>query len=233
MFKPLETLFLLVAAIEVMGELTGNNLIRFIAKPLLMITLIGFYIQAVAGKWNKVHKLMVAAFFFSWIGDVALMFVFKNENFFLLGLVGFLMAHILYAVAFSNVTDINTEPLLPKKFLTIIPLLIYMVVLLALLLPSLYGNEHTKPILIPVIIYTVAISTMVVFSINRYKRVNKQSFIFVLSGALLFMFSDSIIAINKFLSPFFSASIYIMILYILGQYFIAKGVLSQFSKTKL
>lgn len=227
-----EYLFLLVAFIEVSAEVTGNDIIRFIAKPLLMITLIAFYAQQVGDNWNKFHKLIVTAFFFSWIGDVALMFVFKNENFFLFGLVGFLIAHILYAISFNKVKNKEAKALLPKKFLVIIPLAVYMIVLLSLLVPAISGNEKTQPFLIPVLIYSAAIATMVAFSINRYKRVNDKSFVLVVSGALLFMFSDSIIAVNKFLHPFATASIFIMILYIAGQYLIAKGCLVQFTSEK-
>lgn len=232
MFKPLEYLYFLVAAVEVFAEATGNDTVRFFSKPLLMIVLITYYIQSVKTDWNKTHKLMAVAFFFSWIGDVALMFIFKNENFFLVGLVGFLITHILYTVAFVQVTHKNISAILPQKFIVLVPLIIYMAVLLSLLTPAINSNEKTQPFLIPVIIYSAAIAVMVVFSINRFKRVNTQSFIWVFAGALLFMVSDSIIAINKFLTPFSTAGILIMILYIIGQYWIAKGMLAQFeSKT--
>lgn len=232
MLKPLEYLYFIVAAIEIFAEVTQNNAVRFIAKPLLIIVLIAFYMQAVGDKWNKVHKLMRIAFFFSWIGDVALMFVFKNENFFLVGLVGFLITHILYTVAFADVTNKNATPLLPKKLWVAAPLLVYMVALMWLLVPAINGNEKTQPFLIPVLVYSSAIATMVAFAINRYGRVNDKSFALVFGGALLFMFSDSIIAVNKFMYPFGTASIFIMVLYISGQYLIAKGTLAQFSGTK-
>jgi uncharacterized membrane protein YhhN len=237
--KPLEYLFLVVGLIEVGAEIFGNELVRFISKPLLMITLIIFYSQSVNGNWNRRHKLMRAAFFFSWIGDVALMFVPRNAedvtlmglpkhpNFFLLGLVGFLITHILYTVAFADISYKTKEALLPKKFWVVVPLLIYMVSLLSMLIPAINGVEATRPFLVPVLVYTAAISTMVVFAINRYHRVNDTSFALVFGGALLFMVSDSIIAINKFLHPFETASIFIMMLYIGGQYLIAKGTLAQ------
>lgn len=232
MLKLLEYVYFIIAIIEVFAEVTDNNMIRFVSKPLLMIVLTAFYMQAVGDKWNKVHKLMRVAFFFSWVGDVALMFVFKNENFFLIGLVGFLITHVLYAVAFTDVTNKTFERLLPKKFWVMIPLIIYMLGLLALLVPGITGNEKTQPFLIPVLVYSTAIATMVVFAINRFGRVNQTSFNFVLGGALLFMVSDSIIAINKFLHPFELAGIFIMVLYIAGQYLIAKGTLEQFQGTR-
>lgn len=227
MLKPLEYAYILTAVIEVFAEATSNNTLRVISKPLLMIFLIAFYVQSINGSWGKIHKLMVAAFFFSWIGDVALMFVHKNENFFLLGLVGFLVTHILYTISFADVTYKKATALLPAKAWLLAPLVIYMGALLYLLVPSINGVEATKPFLVPVLVYSTAIATMVVFAINRYTRVNAESYNLVIAGALLFMVSDSIIAINKFLHPFATAGIFIMVLYITGQYLIAKGMLKQ------
>lgn len=223
-------IFLLVAVAEVTAEIIGHEALRFIFKPLLMITLVGFYYQQVAGQWNRAHKLMVAAFFFSWVGDVSLMLVFKNENLFLAGLVSFLITHLLYTVAFNRVDLRDKEALLPKQIWKVTPLMLYMAVLFYFLIPGISSNEKTNPLLVPVIVYAVAIANMVAFAVNRYGRVNDDSFKLVFAGALLFMFSDSIIAINKFLHPFPTASIFIMALYITGQYLIAQGMLSQFNR---
>lgn len=232
-------LYWIIAAIEVFGEATDNDTIRFCSKPLLMIVLIALYSQSIIGPTNAFHRLMVSAFFFSWIGDVALMFVPrfagdvtlmgfpKDPNFFLVGLVGFLIAHLLYVGAFSKVTLKHAESLLPKKWWLLSPLVVYMGVLLYLLVPAINAQPETQPFLAPVIVYSAVIATMVVFAINRYGRVNDQSFALVFGGALLFMLSDSIIAINKFVMPFESARIFIMVLYITAQYLIARGALKQ------
>jgi uncharacterized membrane protein YhhN len=151
----------------------------------------------------------------------------KNPNFFLVGLAAFLVAHMLYAISFSDVSNKTKAAIIRKKFWVAIPLLIYMATLLYFLVPAIAGNELTKPFLGPVIIYSAAIATMVVFALNRYGRVNDKSFALVFGGALLFMFSDSIIAVNKFIYSFASSGIFIMVLYIAGQYFIARGALQQ------
>jgi len=242
MLTPIEYLYLIIAALEVFSEVSGNETLKFFTKPLLMIVLVIFYARAKQGPVNKVHRLMIAAFMFAWVGDVALMFVSnapdgstlmgipKNPNFFLLGLVGFLITHILYTIAFAEVSDKNVAALLPKKFWVIGPLFIYMVALLSLLLPAIMQNAMTKPFLAPVVVYSTAIAVMVLFSINRFHRVNDRSFILVFSGALLFMFSDSLIAINKFLQPIPYAGVAIMLLYCGGQLLIAKGSLAQFQE---
>ncbi len=230
--KLLTWLYILISALEIFGVTTSNETLQHLTKPLLMLILIAWYAKGVNGQWHRTHRLMVAAFSFSWVGDVALMFVSQNENYFLLGLVGFLITHVLYTIAFAGVSDKTATPLLPKKFGVTLPLLAYMGILLYLLVPAIYGNAHNRPVLAPVLVYTTAISIMVAFAINRYGRVNKRSFNLVLAGALMFMVSDSVIAVNKFLSPLMFAGIYIMVLYLAGQYLIARGMLEQFSETK-
>ncbi len=234
MFKPLEYAYFLTAVIELYAEVSQNSTVRYISKPLLMIILMLFYSTNIIGGINKFHKLMIAAFFFSWIGDVALMFVGQNENFFLVGLVGFLITHVLYAVAFAKVTLPKKKALLPQRIWVVIPLLIYMAALLSILIPAINSDDKTKPFLVPVLVYSTAIATMVLFSINRYRRVSDQSFALVFAGALLFMVSDSIIATGKFIikaqpgsTEGIASALAIMVLYIGGQYLIAKGCLRQ------
>lgn len=223
-------IFLIVAIVEVTAEIIGNQILLFVSKPLLMVTLIDFYYQSVTKPLNRIHKLMIAAFCFSWIGDVSLMLVFKNENLFLVGLVGFLITHLLYTLAFNQVELVDKEALLPRQLWKVTPLISYMAVLFYFLIPGISGNPKTHSLLIPVIVYGVAIANMVAFAINRFARVNDSSFQLVFIGALLFMFSDSIIAINKFLHPFPTARIFIMTTYITGQYLIAQGMLNQFNR---
>lgn len=240
--KPIEYLYFIIAVVEIYAEATQNDTVRFFSKPLLMVLLLVMYWQAVAGSWNRLHRFIAASIVCAWIGDVALMFVpgnindtmlmgiAKNPNYFLAGLAAFLFAHMLYAIAFANVSDKTKTPVLRSKVWVIAPLLLYMLAFLYALIPAINGNELTKPFLGPVIIYSAAIATMVAFALNRYGRVNDKSFALVFGGALLFMFSDSIIAVNKFIHPFASSGIFIMSLYISGQYFIAKGAIQQFNE---
>jgi uncharacterized membrane protein YhhN len=71
----------------------------------------------------------------------------------------------------------------------------------------------------------MTITGMALAALHRYQKTNLQSFRMVMSGALIFMLSDSMIAINKFLDPLPFASMMIMITYILAQYFIVSGLI--------
>jgi uncharacterized membrane protein YhhN len=216
--------YIIIGAMEVLAEATGNSTLRFVTKPLLMPVLMLFYHQSTKLTFSSFDKKIMMALFFSWFGDVFLMFVFKNELFFLAGLGSFLLAHIFYVIAFTAVTNKSAEALLPKKAWILIPLIAYFVMLMVSFFSKVPGEMK-----IPVAVYSATIAAMVAMAVNRYKRVNDKSFSLVMAGALLFMLSDSIIAVNKFLyqGEMAFAGVGIMVLYISGQYFIAKGASKQ------
>ena len=215
-------IYIIVGILEIIAEWLGNDTLRFATKPLLMPLLIVGYRLSLLGAMSKMDKLLIVAFSFSWIGDVALMFVGVNPNFFLLGLVGFLITHLLYAAAFTHLAYVTATPLLPRRAWLLTPLVIYFIALIAMVLPAVETAMK-----IPVAVYSAVIATMVIFAINRFGRVGSLSFLLVIVGAFLFMFSDSLIAINKFLchGTLPLAGVFIMLLYIAGQFLIAQGML--------
>lgn len=229
MHKVFGYLFLADALVELYSEVTANPAIGYVTKPLLMVLLILYYATGLLTPPHKSHKLMIAAFVFSWIGDVSLMLVNFEPTLFLVGLVAFLITHVLYIIAFTHVSH-QQPAVLPRRFWLLTPLALYLIVLLYILIPGMQHNPDVRiqGLLIPVLVYTSVISTMVIFAVNRYRRVNDASFALVLGGALLFMFSDSLIAVNRFVSPVSGAGFFIMLLYISGQYLIARGSLQQY-----
>jgi uncharacterized membrane protein YhhN len=78
---------------------------------------------------------------------------------------------------------------------------------------------------IPVIVYAVVLMVMVAAAIRRFHNTSNQSFVMVVVGAILFMVSDSLLAINKFLEPVSNASILIMLTYITAQLLIVEGLI--------
>ena len=164
------------------------------------------------------RQLILLALFFSWGGDTLLMFVAsEGEHFFLFGLVSFLLTHILYTTAFLKAVPWR-EGFLWKNKWVVIPFLILFLGFQKYLLPDI-----TEAMRIPVAVYSSVIIVMVLAALNWNNLVDKKAFQLVFFGALLFMFSDSIIALNKFKSAIPQAHLWIMSLYLLGQYLVAQG----------
>jgi len=216
--------YFIVMLLEIAAIIMFNSTLHFIAKPLLMPILAVAFYKYTRHSFNSLHKKIFIALFFSWLGDVFLMLVFKHELFFLAGLGSFLMAHIIYIIAFREIQLKENKAIFPQKWWILLPLIAYFI-----LLVSSFFSLVPMDMKAPVAVYSLTIAVMVVMAINRYGRVNDKSFSMVLAGALLFMFSDSIIAVNKFLyqDQMSYAGVAIMLLYCVGQFYIVKGISKQ------
>lgn len=144
-----------------------------------------------------------------------------NALYFLAGLSAFLIAHILYAIAFNMVRDAAATSVLRHRPWLLLPLVLYLAAFVSVLYPALAVDFR-----LPVLAYALIIGTMVTFALNRYRRVSDSSFALVFGGALLFMVSDSLLAVNMFLchGKLFMAGLGIMATYMAAQYLIAKGM---------
>jgi uncharacterized membrane protein YhhN len=75
---------------------------------------------------------------------------------------------------------------------------------------------------VPVLVYSIIIGTMFIAVFHASPRNNNWHNL-AITGALLFIISDSILAVNTFLEPFGAADLLIMSTYILAQAFLASG----------
>ncbi len=91
--------------------------------------------------------------------------------------------------------------------------------MLSVLLPSLGDLK------IPVIVYAIILSTMLLFAFKGYLKWNSPANIYILLGAIIFVSSDSIMAFDKFYEPIKFSSLLIMSTYITAQYLIVVGIL--------
>lgn len=80
---------------------------------------------------------------------------------------------------------------------------------------------------LPVIVYASVIIFLVITSLNRFGNVSKKSFRLVFTGTLVFAFSNTFIAINKFTLQFILADLVIISTYVLAQYLIIEGCIEQ------
>jgi uncharacterized membrane protein YhhN len=203
----------------VFGEL-GFSLAAFITKVMIIPFLLTIFFVNLQPPKDKHHLLMAAGLVFSWFGDILLEFTGRNENMFLFGLASFMVAQLIYMYVFFATPGKNS--LASNRKLLLIP----PVVSAALLISFLYND--LGPMRLPVILYAMAIMAMVTGAINRIEKVNRESFYLVLSGAVLFLISDSTIAINKFSYKFELSSIVVMSTYIVAQYLITVGYIKQY-----
>lgn len=210
----LTLLYFLVLAFEMYLRAYNYAEIEVFVKPLLMPILL-IYLKSSGVIWNKVIYLLAAALFFSWIGDILLL---TKINIFIGGLGSFLIAHICYIYCFRKNFS---GSLLKKNPLYAIPFFVLGTGMLLLI------KGNLGELLIPVIVYTSVIILMGLFAINRKDFVNNPSFNWVLIGAILFIISDSLIALTRFYTPIPLDGVWIMLFYGTGQYLITEGIIKE------
>lgn len=216
--QSLQVIFWISAAADIIGIAANIPVLYYAAKPLLLPVLIILLASATGAVRGK--KIMLVALFFSWMGDVLLMFESRHALFFIFGLVCFLTTHILYIIYFLSISSENIS-LLKKYPLLIALVAAYGVSLVWLLFPHLAGLK------IPVMVYAAVICTMLLCSLHIFYKVNSTANILYVSGALFFVLSDSLLAVNKFYQPFAYAGVFIMLTYCLAQYLIVRGFIQQ------
>jgi len=218
--RTLTTIYFSVSIIFIALDTLGAAWPGLIVKALIIPVLVFLYYRLIKGQMNNFHRMIIAALVFSWLGDVSLEIQVKADIFFMVGLSCFLLAQIIYLIAFFSTKGENV--LFFKKIYLILPVLLYGVIIILILYKGLGDMK------VPVIFYTAVILAMLTSAVNREKKVNRQSYILVLVGAVFFILSDSILAINKFGYQFDLARIANMLTYITAQYLIAIGCLKQF-----
>ena len=141
------------------------------------------------------------------------------------GLASFLVAHLCYILAFRKARfDAPNETSNSYVHARIVFLIFVGGALIFMLRPNL------DQMLIQVISYTVVIVAMGIAALLRKGWTRDQSFVLTYGGALLFILSDAMLGINRFMNPFAQAPVLIMATYIAAQFLIVKGMLSHEKK---
>ena len=78
---------------------------------------------------------------------------------------------------------------------------------------------------IPVIIYISIIIIMGWMAIERFNSLPTNGTFIAAAGAILFMISDAVLALNKFRKPFLSAEIIILTTYFTAQWLLAVSII--------
>jgi uncharacterized membrane protein YhhN len=196
------------------------SFLQMLLKALIIPSLIIFFLISRGKVHYKEDKWIITALIFSWIGDVLLQIKNGGYLYFLLGLISFLLTHILYAIVFFETT--GEFIFLKTKRLLLLVIIIYGALIIYTIMPGLGKLQ------IPVTIYGIIITGMVVAALSRYGKVNETSYMLVFLGAVLFLISDSLIAMNKFKQSFPEASVLIMCTYLAGQFMIIEGTIKQY-----
>lgn len=214
--KKVSLLVFFVAMIGVLfSTIVDIRWLHLVTKPLIMSSLFIHYIFA--SQPENRSRMVMLAIICSLAGDVLLM----NADYFVPGLSAFLLGHIFYISAYRQHQADETSDALRgiHRVRLAFPIILAGSGLVVILYPVL-GSMR-----IPVMGYALVITVMAIVALFRYGRTSTASFWMVFGGAVLFMISDSIIAISKFLSPVAFSGFLIMLTYGSAQFLIIRGLL--------
>lgn len=202
--------FVLVSLLHLVSLVVGWTTVSDWTKPFLMPTLGIAAMSAGALRFGRVGALLLAALALSTIGDIALLF--DGSAPFIAGLTAFLLAHLAYIVIFAGASGVGRPRAWSIVFVA------WLVLLMVILVP------HLGSMLIPVVCYGVVIAAMAI-SATRCSPL-------VVVGATLFLLSDSVLAVNRFVpdANLWQPGLLIMLTYIGGQSLITWGLVRSWRK---
>lgn len=168
----------------IFADTAGRRRIVYVFKPAATISILLLALLRPGAASPVVYKVfLVAGLVASLAGDVFLML---KDSLFMAGLASFLVAQLLYIRAFLAVTPPRVD------FVSVLPLLVFSLFMMAILFPYLGKLK------LPVAAYVLVITIMAGLAVDRFVEAGGPLAFRAFVGAILFLISDAILAINRF-----------------------------------
>lgn len=195
--------------------------LRIVTKILLLPFLM-LYLLSFLEKQERIGMLLpILGLFFSFLGDVLL--TASGELFFLLGMGAFILTHICNSLFFIK---------LPKTARRQKRSLVFVIALVVVTLLCWSVNKMLKPHLgafqLPIQVYMIIIACMAMFAVRTFQdpEYRVMAIRLFIPGAALFLLSDSVLALNKFLFHQSGWDLLVMFTYGGAQYFLTAGFIA-------
>jgi uncharacterized membrane protein YhhN len=192
----------------ILFELVDFSIGFYCTKPLTTLLILTLPLRFPHDQLKAYRKTVLWGLLFCLIGDSFLLF----ESFFLYGLTSFLVGHLCFLFAFVKQQGFQW-PLVPGIFLSSIA---------STILFLCYDNLGA--LLLPVLVYIGVILIMSWQGIALQRQNKHFTFRYVGWAVGLFLFSDAVLALNKFYIPFAYSGVLILSTYWLAISLIALSV---------
>lgn len=202
-------LVVIAATAAIASHYLGQAWQHYAAKPLATLLVVAYALWLPAED-ARYRRWVVIGLLWSTLGDVLLMLPW---DWFLYGLLAFLVAHLAYLLAFTRRAPFAAR---------LAPFALYALVAVAILAYLWPGIP--QPMRIPVIVYVAALGSMAAQAAAIWLIRRDAASACAATGAALFMASDSMIAFNRFGEPFDASRLLILATYWAAQWLIARSV---------
>lgn len=205
---------LLLVLLGTVGTIAGafmhSQTLVLVFKPLAMLTLIAWAALMRQRSPDRLHTGIFVGLLFSMAGDILLIW---PQRLFLAGLCAFLCAHIAYITAFSQGVA------LPLKPVVRLPFIVFAMAMWAVL------HQNLGTILkFAVAVYAIVLVSMASQSWIWHGHHKKQFSLLAVIGSILFVASDTLIAVDRFHTPLPYASAWILLTYFPAQWLITASI---------
>ena len=192
----------MAAVLAIAGVYLPLSWLHYVAKPvttLLIVAMVWRMSSSEPGYRNGI----VIGLLLSTAGDAFLML---PGDYFLFGLGSFLLAHLAYLCAFTR---------RERLFAIAWPMLAY--ALLAALAVSVLWPKLPQGLMLPVVVYATVLTAMAAQALVVWRRQRDHSAALAAAGGLFFVASDSMLSINRFVTPFAAAPLAVLATYWIAQ----------------
>ena len=211
--RPLEAagvVMLIFAAIATASAALGQTEVHMVFKPLTMVVAMVWVAgrALLSGRPGSFDITLLMALAASLVGDVLLLF----PDLFIPGLIAFLIAHLLYIDLFRHGVKLFPRP----------AALLLTLGIGAAAYAFLWQGGLPANLRLPVGAYVVVIAAMTAQALGRASVLGDTDARAVAVGACFFMLSDTLLAINRFVTPLPLAAVWVLGSYYIAQYLIAR-----------
>jgi len=216
-YKKFTILYFIVLFVTIALSIYGSSL-EAITKPLVTLSLMYWLIKNRLLVANKnIFFTSLLALICSLIGDELLVFDSYHPMLFIAGLISFLVAHIAYSKTLSNHRNHQLN------FFNSFMISLSLVGLVIALLLNYHLENQLK---IPVFLYIIVILTMANYAYLRKNVIDPFHWRLGVLGAISFVISDLLLAINAFITPLYAANFLVMSTYGIAQFLLIKSIIS-------
>jgi uncharacterized membrane protein YhhN len=172
-----------------LGKTEYRQITKLLIMPILMLYL---YTNVKKNKYQISKMIIFTGLLFSFIGDALL--IKSGTGWFIAGMIAFLITHLCYTGFFLRIAKVKFTNATEFAIAAVIVSVISVKILQFL-------GPYLGEMKLPVKIYVAAISVMAATAANLLgnKLLKILATSFFIPGALLFMLSDAVLAVNHFI----------------------------------
>lgn len=185
-----------------------HTLVR--AAPLFTLSVLALAPYVRGGDRRGARLLIGAGLVASMIGDITLPY------FFITGIAAFLAAHVLY-IAAMGIPRRNPG----RQALALVPGAALWLAMFNVVTPRVPAE-----LFVPVVVYLTVITLMLTRALGRVLAAPAAAHVWMLVGAALFVASDSLLAINRWVTPVPAAHVWVLTTYLVAQWCILTAAAS-------